>query len=116
MAVAEKERERAEAQAQVLTAEAEREKAKQQVVTVTVTSEAEREAQKKLIAAQNEVKQNKIREQTEADVLAYTQSRKPTPRSRPPKRSTRRSCRLAEGDSVATPSAPRANGPSRWST
>jgi uncharacterized membrane protein YqiK len=71
VAVAQKERERAAAQAQVLTAEAEREKAKQQVTTVTVTAEADREAQKKLIAAQQEVKQKQLRDQTEADVLAY---------------------------------------------
>ena len=72
VAVAEKERERADAQAGVLAAEAEREKAKQQVVTVQVTSEAEREAQKKLIAAQNEARQKQVKDQTEADVLAYT--------------------------------------------
>src|SRR5687768_2990742 len=71
VAVDKKERERAAAQAQVLTAEAEREKAKQQVTTVTVTAEADREAQKKLIAAQQEVKQKQLRDQTEADVLAY---------------------------------------------
>ena len=71
VAVAQKERERAAAQAQVLTAEAEREKAKQQVTTVTVTSEADREAAKKLIAAQQQVKEKQIRDQTEADVLAY---------------------------------------------
>jgi hypothetical protein len=72
VAVAEKEQERATAQAQMLTAEAEREKAKQQVVTVTVTTDAEREAAKKLITAQQEIKQKQMRDQTEADVLAYT--------------------------------------------
>src|SRR5688500_2833272 len=70
VAVAQKEQERAAAQAEALAAEADREKAKQQVVTVTVTSEAEREAQKKLIAAQQEVKQKQMRDQTEAEVLA----------------------------------------------
>src|SRR4051812_25438259 len=73
VAVAEKERERAAAQAEMLSAEAEREKAKQQVTTVTVTSEAEREAAKKLIAAQQEIKQKQLRDQTEADVMAYMQ-------------------------------------------
>jgi uncharacterized membrane protein YqiK len=72
VAVAEKEQERASAQALVLQAEAEREKAKQQVDTVQVTTEAEREAQKRLIAAQQEVKQKQLRDQTEADILAYT--------------------------------------------
>ncbi|HEX8912633.1 MAG TPA: SPFH domain-containing protein [Humisphaera sp.] len=71
VAVAEKERERAAALALVLAAEAEAEREKQKVVTVTVTSEAEREAQKKLIAAQQAVNENKIREETNADVLAY---------------------------------------------
>src|SRR5687767_8412393 len=71
VAVAEKERERAAAQAEVLTAEAERESAKQSVVTVQVTSEAEREAAKKLIAAKQVINENKMREETEADVLAY---------------------------------------------
>ena len=71
VAVAEKERERAEAQAAVLTAEAEREAAKQKVMTVTVTSEADREAEKQLIAAKQVIEQNKLREQTSADVAAY---------------------------------------------
>src|SRR5688572_3893376 len=71
VAVAEKERERAAAQAEMLTAEAEREGAKQKVVTVQVTSEAEREAAKKLIAAKQVINENKMREETEADVLAY---------------------------------------------
>src|SRR5687768_11981788 len=71
VAVAEKEQERAAAQAQVLLAEAEREGAKQKVITVTVTAEADREASKKLIAAQQGINENKIREETNADVLAY---------------------------------------------
>ena len=61
----------AEARAAALAAEADREKAAQAVITVTVTSEADREAQKKLIAARQEADQNKIKEQTNADVLAY---------------------------------------------
>jgi uncharacterized membrane protein YqiK len=71
VAIAEKEQERAAAQAEMLTTEAQREKAQQSVVTVQVTSEAEREAAKRLIAAQNEAKQKQVRDQTEADVLAY---------------------------------------------
>lgn len=67
-----KEKERADAQAALLLAEAEREKAAQQVVTVTVAAEAEREAQKKLIAAQQQINEKRLREQTDADVLAYT--------------------------------------------
>jgi uncharacterized membrane protein YqiK len=70
-AVAEKEKEAAQARAAMLEAEAEREKAAQAVVTVTVIAEAEREAQKRLTAARQEADQNKIKEQTNADVLAY---------------------------------------------
>jgi uncharacterized membrane protein YqiK len=71
VAVAEKEQERAAAQASVLTAEAEREAARQKVLTVTVTSEAEREAAKKLVAAKQVIQENKLREETSADVAAY---------------------------------------------
>ena len=71
VAVAEKERERATAIGQVMAAEAEAEREKQRIITVTVTSEAEREAAKKLIAAQQTINESKIREETNADVLAY---------------------------------------------
>jgi len=100
-AVAEKERERAEAQAQALSAEAEREKAKQQIVTVTVTSEAEREAQKKLIAAQNEVKQKQIRDQTEADVLAYTTIKQAEAQKVAAEAQYEAKLKLAEGDAAS---------------
>src|SRR4051812_20430745 len=101
VAVAEKERERAEAQAEVLAAEAEREKAKQQIVTVQVTSEAEREAQKKLIAAQNEVKQKQIRDQTEADVLAYTTIKQAEAQKVAAEAQYEAKLKLAEGDAAA---------------
>jgi len=71
VAVAQMEQERANAQAAVMEAEADRETAKQKIITVTVTSEAEREASKKLIAAKQQINEKKIREETEADVLAY---------------------------------------------
>ena len=71
VAVAQKERERATAQAAMLEAEAEREAAKQNVITVQITSDAEREAQKKLITAKQQINEKQLREQTEADVLAY---------------------------------------------
>lgn len=73
VAIAEKEQERAAAMAAMLKAEAEREAADQAVRTVQVTSEAEREAQKKLIAAKQVIQENKIREETRADVQAYMQ-------------------------------------------
>jgi uncharacterized membrane protein YqiK len=98
VAVAEKERERAAAQAEVLSAEAEREKAKQSVVTVTVTSEAEREAQKKLIAAQQQINEKKIRDQTEADVLAYMKIKEADADREAAEAHYAAKLRLAEGD------------------
>ena len=71
VAIAQKERERATAQAAMHLAEADREGARQKIVTVQLTSEAEREAAKKLIAAQQQINEKKLRDQTEADVLAY---------------------------------------------
>jgi uncharacterized membrane protein YqiK len=108
VAVAQKEQERAAAQAEALAAEADREKAKQQVVTVTVTSEAEREAQKKLIAAQQEVKQKQMRDQTEADVLAYTQVKEAEGQRQAAEMQYEARLRLAEAD--AQGAAKRAEG------
>lgn len=101
VAVAEKERERAAAQAEVLAAEAEREKAKQQIVTVQVTTEAEREAAKKLIAAQQQVKEKQIRDQTEADVLAYMQVKQAEGERQAAEMQYEARLRLAEADAQA---------------
>jgi uncharacterized membrane protein YqiK len=72
IAVAEQEAARAKAEESALQAAADREKAGQQVTTVTQLAEAEREANKKLIAARQEIEQGKLRSQTTADVEAYT--------------------------------------------
>jgi flotillin len=101
VAVAEKEQERAAAQAQALTAEAERERAKQQVVTVTVTAEADREAAKKLIAAQQAINERKIREQTEADVLAYRQVKEASGEKDAAEMRYMAKLKLADGDAAA---------------
>jgi hypothetical protein len=101
VAVAEKERERATAQAEVLAAEAERERAKQQVVTVSVTSEAEREAAKKLIAAQQAINEKKIRDQTEADVLAYMQVKEASAEKDAAEMRYLAKLKLADGDAAA---------------
>jgi uncharacterized membrane protein YqiK len=98
VAVAEKERERATAQAQVLTAEAERESAKQKVITVQVSSEADREAQKKLISAQQVITENKIREETTADVQAYMSVKKAEAEKEAAEALYAAKLRLAEGD------------------
>ncbi len=72
IAVAEQESARAKAEEGALLAQADREKAGQQVTTVTQLAEADREANKKLIAARQQIEQDKLRQQTTADVDAYT--------------------------------------------
>ena len=72
IAVANQEAERARAEEKSLIAQAAQEKANQEVVTVTQIAEAEREANKKLIAARQEIERDKIRLQTEAQVSAFT--------------------------------------------
>ncbi|HEX5322143.1 MAG TPA: SPFH domain-containing protein [Capsulimonadaceae bacterium] len=72
IAIATQEAARAKAEEEALRATAEREKAGQQVQTVTQLAEAEREANKKLIAARQQIEQDKLRLQTTADVDAYT--------------------------------------------
>jgi hypothetical protein len=98
VAVADKERERATAQAEMLTAEADRERAKQQITTVQVTTEAERESAKKLIAAQQEIKQKQLRDQTEADVLAYMQVKEAEGQRQAAEMQYEARLRLAEAD------------------
>ncbi|HET6384159.1 MAG TPA: SPFH domain-containing protein [Armatimonadota bacterium] len=72
IAIAEQETARAKAEEAALLAEVERERAKQQVTTVEQLAEADREAQKKLIAAKQGIEQDKIAQQTSAEVQAYT--------------------------------------------
>jgi uncharacterized membrane protein YqiK len=108
VAVAQKEQERATAQAEALTAEAEREKAKQSITTVQVTTEAERESAKKLIAAQQEIKQKQLRDQTEADVMAYMQVKEAEGQRQAAEMQYEARLRLAEAD--AQSAAKRADG------
>jgi uncharacterized membrane protein YqiK len=70
-AIAAKEQERAAAQAAALQAEAQREAAAQRVLTVEVEAKAERDASQKLIAAKQVINENRIREETHAEVLAF---------------------------------------------
>jgi uncharacterized membrane protein YqiK len=72
IAVANQEAELARAEEKSLIAQAAQEKANQEVVTVTQIAEAERDANKKLIAARQEIERDKIRLQTEAQVSAFT--------------------------------------------
>ena len=72
IAVANKEAERARAEESALVAKGAQEKANQDVMSVTQLAEAERDANKKLIAARQEIERDKIRLQTEAQVQAFT--------------------------------------------
>lgn len=72
IAVAQQETELAKAEESNLIAQAAQEKANQEVMSVTQIAEAERDANKKLIAARQEIERDKIRQQTEAQVQAFT--------------------------------------------
>jgi hypothetical protein len=98
VAVAQKERERAIAQAHMLEAETERERATQEVVTVKVTAEAEREAAKRLISAKQVINENQLREQTIADVQAYTKVKDAEGERQAADLQYEATLRLAEGD------------------
>ncbi|QGJ69613.1 Inner membrane protein YqiK [Planctomycetales bacterium 10988] len=99
VAVAMKERERAAAEAEMLKAESERESANQEVKTVEVTAEARREAEKKLIAAKQTIEENRIREETEADVMAYMKVKEAEAERQAADMQYEAKLRLAEGDS-----------------
>ena len=72
IAIANKEAEQARAEEGALVAKAAQEKANQDVMSVTQLAEAERDANKKLIGARQEIERDKIRQQTEAQVQAFT--------------------------------------------
>ncbi|HEY1065893.1 MAG TPA: SPFH domain-containing protein [Pirellulales bacterium] len=101
VAIAEKEQERAAAQAAQLAAEAQREAAKQEVMSVEARGAADRDAQKRLIAAKQQIEENRIREQTEADVLAYTEIKQADAVRQSAEMQYEAKLRLAEGDAQA---------------
>ncbi len=72
IAIAEQDAARIKAEEAALLAAAEKEKANQQVQTVQQLAEAERDAKKLLIAAQQQIEQDKLKQQTIADVDAYS--------------------------------------------
>jgi uncharacterized membrane protein YqiK len=100
-AVSMKETEAVQARAAMLAAEAEREKAAQAVVTVQVVAEADREAQKKLTAARQVATENKIKEETNADVLAYMRIKEADAERQAAEMTYAAKLRLAEGESAA---------------
>ena len=63
-----------------------------------VTSDADREAAKKLIAAKQEITQKQLREQTEADVLAYMAVKQAEGEKQAAELQYEAKLRLAEGD------------------
>ncbi len=73
IAVAEAERRRAEAEREALEAQAERERANQQIITVQQVAAAEREAQAKLIAAKQQIEQERIKRETDVQVQAFAE-------------------------------------------
>ena len=73
IAIANKEKERAQAEEEALQAQAERERANQDIITVQVTAQAEREAQTRLIAAKQQIEQERLKRQVEAEVQAYAE-------------------------------------------
>ncbi len=102
VAVAMKEAERAAAKAQMLAADAQREAAHQKVLTVEVTGSAQREAEKQLIAAKQKIEQDKIREQTAADVLAYAKVKDAEGERNAAELAYEAKLRLAEGDAQSS--------------
>ncbi len=76
--IAEAERARAQAEKSFLEAKAARETAEQEVVTVKSVAEAERAAKTKLIAAKQQIDEDRIRQETDAEVEAFTQVKRAT--------------------------------------
>jgi uncharacterized membrane protein YqiK len=76
IAITDAERRRAEAEKQSLEVQAEREKANQSVITVQQVAAAEREAQTKLISAKQSIEQDRFRQQTDAEVRAFSEIKK----------------------------------------
>src|SRR5205085_2819708 len=72
IAVAQQQALRARAEQESLEAQAKRETAAQQVVTVERLAEADRDAQKQIIAAKAGIERDKIRRQTDAQIVAFT--------------------------------------------
>lgn len=71
IALAQQETARTKAEEAALLASAQKEKANQEVQTVQQLAEAERNAKKLLIASQQQIEQDKLKQQTSADVDAY---------------------------------------------
>jgi len=75
VAIAQAEQRRAAAEQEQLVAEAQREQAQQEVFTVEEVAKADREKRVQVITAEQQAQQEKIREQMEADIEAYTKAK-----------------------------------------
>jgi len=73
--LSEAEKRGAEAETRVLEAAAQREQASQQILTVQSVAAAEREAQTQLVAAKQRIEQDRLSQQTQAEVAAFAQVR-----------------------------------------
>ena len=71
VAIAQAEQRRAAAEQEQLVTEAERESAAQEVITVEEVATADREKRVQVIAAEQAAEQEKIKQQMEADIVAY---------------------------------------------
>ncbi len=71
VAIAQAEQRRAAAEQEQLIAEAQREQAAQEVITVEEVATADREKRVQVIAAEQAAEQEKIKQQMEADIVAY---------------------------------------------
>lgn len=100
-AIAEQEALRAKAEQAALLAQAEREAAEQEVIKVTEIAQADREAQKKLIAAQQVIDQDKIKRQTEAEVAAFAQVRQAAAAQEAAEKEAAARMKLAQADAQA---------------
>lgn len=101
IAVAQKEAQRAAAEAEALKAQAEREAAQQQVLTVQATAQAEREYQVKLTAAKQIIDQDKYKQQTEAEVQAFTRVKQAEAEQQAAEKQAQARLRLAQAEAEA---------------
>ncbi len=101
IAIAEQDAARIKAEEAALLAAAEKEKANQQVQTVQQLAEAERDAKKLLIAAQQQIEQDKLKQQTTADVAAYSRVKQAEAEQESAQKQSEAKRQLAEAEAQA---------------
>ena len=101
IAVTDAERRRADAEKLSLESQALREKASQSVTTVSQLAQAEREAQTKLIAAKQAIEQDRYKQQTNAEVMAFSEVKKAEAQKQSAELEASATLRRAEAESQA---------------